>query len=131
MIFHLHKMAIHRRIKSFHKNTEDICISINKENSKIMSIQITYKGGVYEINGLLNSQNGESLKNHLAILMDHSKGMVLSLNKVLDIDANAAKIITAMYRKAWLNDKLFYIIGMKNKKVNKVFVDLNFDEILL
>jgi hypothetical protein len=30
-----------------------------------MAIQITYDGGVYEIKGLLNSQNSVYLENHL------------------------------------------------------------------
>lgn len=109
-------MAIHRMITKFHVNTPDICISINKQNSKNMSIQITYDGGVYEINGLLNAQNGESLKNHFEVLMNHSKGIVLSLNKVLEIYANAVNIISDLYKKAWISDKLFYIIVAKTRE---------------
>ena len=60
-----------------------------------MSVQITYFGGVYEISGLLNTQNGESLKNHFENLMDHSKGIVLSLNKIIDIDASSVNIIAS------------------------------------
>jgi anti-anti-sigma regulatory factor len=114
-----------------HKNTADICNSINKQNIKIMAIQITYDGGVYEIKGLLNSQNGESLKNHLESVLNHSKGVVLSLNKVLDMDVNAANIIWDLYRKAFVSDKLFYIIGSENQKVKELFITLNFYDILL
>lgn len=96
-----------------------------------MAIQIKYDGGVYEINGLLNSQNVESLKNHFEALIEHSKGMVLSLNKVLDIDSNAVNIIASLHKKAWLNDKMFYIIGMENRKVNEQFTSLDLNNILL
>jgi len=95
-----------------------------------MAIQIQYDGGVYEINGLLNSQNGASLKNHFENLMDHSKGIVLSLNKVLDIDCNSVNIISALQKRAQISNKMFYIIGMKNKKVNALFTSLNLNEIL-
>jgi len=96
-----------------------------------MAIQINYDAGVYEINGLLNSQNGDSLQNHFENLMDHSKGIVLPLNTVLDIDSNAVNIIALLHRKAWLSDKMFYIIGMRNRKVNEFFTALNINEILL
>ncbi|QIH39224.1 hypothetical protein DR871_005695 [Flavobacterium petrolei] len=96
-----------------------------------MAIQITYNGGVYEINGLLNSQNGESLKNHFETLMIHSNAMVLSLNKVLDIDCNAANILSDLHKKADLCDILFYIIGRENKKVQELFNVLNYHDILL
>lgn len=96
-----------------------------------MSIEITYNAGVYEVNGLLNSQNGESLKNHLKVLMDHSQGVVLSLNKVVDIDIYVANIIMDLSRKAELTDKLFYVIGRENQKVQELFSRVNCNDILL
>lgn len=96
-----------------------------------MAIQIKYDGGVYEINGLLNSQNGESLKNHFEALIENSKGIVLSLNRVLDIDNHSINILVSLQKRAWLSDKMFYIIGMGNKKVNEQFSALNLDGILL
>lgn len=96
-----------------------------------MAIQIKYDGGVYEIKGLLNAQNGESLRSHLEVIMQQSKGLVLSLNKVLDLDSNAVTIISELHRKASLSDTLFYIIGRQNKKVNELFCALNYNDILL
>lgn len=96
-----------------------------------MAIQIKYEAGVYEINGLLNSQNGESLKNHFEVLIENSKGIVLSLNKVMDIDRNLINIIASLQKRAWLSDKMFFIIGSENKKVNEQFSALNLDGILL
>ena len=96
-----------------------------------MAIQINYDSGVYEINGLLNSQNGASLQNHFETLMDHSKGIVLSLNKVVDIDASAANSIAALQKRAQIANKMFFIIGMKNSKVNALFTALSLNEILL
>ena len=96
-----------------------------------MAIQINYDGGVYEINGLLNSQNGASLKNHFENLMDHSKGIVLSLNKIIDIDASSVNIIASLQKRAQIADKMFFIIGMNNNKVKSLFTTLNLNEILL
>jgi anti-anti-sigma regulatory factor len=96
-----------------------------------MALQITYNAGVYEINGMLISKNGNTVKSHIEALMAHSKGIVLSLNKVLDIDGEAVKSIMALYEKAWGNDKMFYIIGMKNKRVSEKFSSLSLNDILL
>jgi anti-anti-sigma regulatory factor len=131
VIFHLQQMAIRRRILKLHTNTADIYISINKQNSKLMSVQIKYFGGVYEISGLLNTQNGESLKNYFEALMNHSKGMVLSLNKVVDIDSSSVNVILYLYRRAEKSSTLFYIIGKENQKVKKLFSALNNHDILL
>ena len=51
--------------------------------------------------------------------MKNSGGIVLSLNKVDDIDVNSANIILNLYRKAFVNDQLFYISGTKNEKLKK------------
>lgn len=96
-----------------------------------MSVQIKYDGGVYEIKGLLNAQNSESLRNNLEVIINQSKGLVLSLNKVLDIDTNAVNIISDLHRKASASDTLFYIIGRENQKVKELFTTLNYYDILL
>jgi anti-anti-sigma regulatory factor len=96
-----------------------------------MAIQITYNAGVYEINGMLIAQNDNVLKSHIEALLDYSRGIVLSLNKVLEIDIEAVKSIAALYEKAQRNDKMFYIIGMKNKIVSERFSSLNLNDILL
>jgi hypothetical protein len=75
-----------------------------------MAIQIKYQAGVYEIKGLLNSQNIESLNNHQELLIEHSTGIVLSLNKLVDIDSNAVNETVCLQNKYWLSDKMFYII---------------------
>ena len=96
-----------------------------------MALQIMYNAGVYEINGMLISKNGNALKNHIEALMNCSKGIVLSLNKVLEIDREAVRNIASLYEKAWGNDKMFYVIGTKNKKVSEQFASLNLNDILL
>jgi anti-anti-sigma regulatory factor len=97
----------------------------------MMALQITYRAGVYEIKGMLISKNDNTLKSHIEALMECSKGIVLSLNKVLEIDVEAVKSLMSLYEKARRNDKMFYIIGMKNKKVSDKFSSLNLNDILL
>ncbi|UQD55850.1 hypothetical protein [Flavobacterium sp. K5-23] len=96
-----------------------------------MSIQIQYNAGVYEINGLLNSQNCVYLKNHFEILMKNSRGVVLSLDKIVDIDCYSVNSIVSMCKKAFVDNKSFYIIGSKNKKVFEQFSALQLNDFLL
>lgn len=86
-----------------------------------MALQITKTAGIYEINGELNSQNVVSLNNHFNALIDHSKMITLSLNKLNCIDKSAVSAIATLYRKATSNNKIFYIIGQENEKVNLQF----------
>jgi len=96
-----------------------------------MAIKITYNGGVYEISGSLNSQNSDSLMIHIETLMKHSRGVIITLNKVIGMDTYAVKRITDFYNKAVSSDQLFYIIGRENTKVNEQFLALNSSDILL
>lgn len=96
-----------------------------------MAIQITYDGGVYQIKGLLNSQNSVYLENHLNTLMVDSSGIVLSLEKVTAIDQYATRSVVALQIKAQEKHKMFYIIGRKNKNVVDQFNALHHSNLLL
>jgi ABC-type transporter Mla MlaB component len=63
--------------------------------------------------------------------MNHSKGMVLSLNKVVDIDSSSVNVILYSHGRAVKSDTLFYIIGKKNNKVRMLFKVLNYYDTLL
>ncbi|MFN7098916.1 MAG: hypothetical protein ACK4M4_00905 [Flavobacterium sp.] len=96
-----------------------------------MEVQINYVAGVYEVKGLLNSQNCVHLENHLLELLTRNTGLVLSLEKVIEMDCYAAKGVLAIYEQAILNDKSLYIIGYKNKSVLNQFSLLQKNEVLL
>jgi len=86
-----------------------------------MALQITNNAGIYEINGDLNAQNVLSLNNHFEILLERSKIITLSLNKLVDIDKTAVKAIDVLYKKAMSHNKVFYIIGQENTKIRTQF----------
>jgi ABC-type transporter Mla MlaB component len=86
-----------------------------------MALQITNNAGIYEINGDLNAQNVLSLNNHFEILLERSKIITLSLNKLVDIDKTAVKAIAVLYKKAMSHNKVFYIIGQENPKISTQF----------
>lgn len=86
-----------------------------------MAIQINENLGVIEINGILNSQNSNSLKNYLEALINQSSFIMLSLNNIHDIDKCAFNAIISLYKKALSKNKVFYIIGKENQKVVDLF----------
>ncbi|WP_298223986.1 STAS domain-containing protein [Flavobacterium sp.] len=86
-----------------------------------MALQITNNAGIFEINGDLNSQNVLSLNNHFEALLERSKMITLSLNKLVDIDTSAVSAIASLYKKAMSSNKIFYIIGQENQKISDRF----------
>lgn len=86
-----------------------------------MALQITNNAGIYEINGNLNSQNVLSLNNHFETLLERTKMITLSLNNLIDIDTTAVSAIASLYKKAMSHNKVFYIIGQDNSKINAEF----------
>jgi hypothetical protein len=69
------------------EDTKKIFVAVVQINIFKMAIQITYNAGVYEINGMLISKT-TVLKCRDFELLE----VVLSLNKVLEIDIEAVKV---------------------------------------
>ncbi|VXB21509.1 conserved hypothetical protein [Flavobacterium sp. 9AF] len=86
-----------------------------------MALKITNNSGIYEINGLLNAQNAESMKSYFEALIDNNKPVTLSLDKIKDIDKQAVNCLGCLYKKAMSKNQFFYIIGSENKKVRDLF----------
>lgn len=86
-----------------------------------MALQITNNAGIFEINGELNAQNIFSLNNHFKALLEGSKMITLSLNKLMDIDKTAVSTIASLYKRAMASNKVFYIIGQENKRISEQF----------
>ena len=96
-----------------------------------MALQITYNSGVYEIKGLLSSENSVYLENHLNSLLSTSNGIVVSFEKVEAMDVYTTRNVLAIYEKALMDDKSFFIIGRKNKCILECFAALNSNYLLL
>lgn len=95
-----------------------------------MALQITNTAGIFELNGDLNSQNLSSLNNHFNALLDCSKMITLSLNKLNNIDKCAVNAIASLYQNAMSRNKVFYILGQENSIVNNQFQSANLNYIL-
>ncbi|WP_445711573.1 STAS domain-containing protein [Flavobacterium sp.] len=95
-----------------------------------MALQIKYNLGVFEINGSLNSQNTKSFRKHFETLIEQSRSITISLDEIKEMDNAAVNAIAYLYKKATESNKIFYIIGKQNQKVNSVFSEENLNYIL-
>lgn len=95
-----------------------------------MALQITQNAGILEINGKLNAQNANSLKNYIEALIQTANFIVVSLNNVSEIDYSSFNIIVNLYQKAFEKNKVFYILPEENKKVIDLFKSKNLDYML-
>ena len=96
-----------------------------------MALKTNYNSGVYEIKGLLNSQNSVYLENHMNAIILNKTGIVISLEKIKSIDTYTINRVVLLQEKILLSDKSFFIIGKKNKIVNDQFEASHHCNILL
>lgn len=61
------------------------------------------------------------MKNYFESLMENTKTITISLDKIKDIDIEAVKCLGSLYKKAISNNKVIYVIGSENKKVRTLF----------
>lgn len=91
-----------------------------------MALQITNNHGIFEINGSLMNKNTLSLESHFRQLMNHNERIVISLEKVKNIDTYGVRVLTNLYKNAIKSNKVFYIIGKENNKVKNAFGKVNY-----
>ena len=51
-----------------------------------MALTITKQSGIYEIDGVLNSQNISAIKNYFELIIEKSAYIKMSLNKIIDLE---------------------------------------------
>ena len=86
-----------------------------------MALKIKENAGVLEINGTLNAQNANSLKNYFEALIEQSNFIIISLNNVIDMDKSGFDIIINLHKKALAKNKVFYMLSEENQKVTNLF----------
>ncbi len=91
-----------------------------------MALKITNNYGVFEINGSIIAENAKSLQHHFEQLLFTSDSVILSVDNVKKIDASGVSALTNLYKRAMKSNKIFYIIGKENKKVQKAFGKVNY-----
>ncbi|WP_378186551.1 STAS domain-containing protein [Aquimarina sp. W85] len=86
-----------------------------------MALSITNTQGIFEINGSLLATNVNCFESHFTQLLKTTEKVIVSLDKLHDIDAYAAQIVTKLYKKAIQSNKIFSVIGKQNNAVQEVF----------
>tara|TARA_B110001450_G_scaffold254602_1_gene280314 strand:+ start:1765 stop:2064 length:300 start_codon:yes stop_codon:yes gene_type:complete len=82
-------------------------------------LQIKCTQGITEIIGSLETVNSKSLKKHFEYLFKTEERIILSLDKLINIDNSGINCIINLYKKASKNNIIFYVIGKTNKKISK------------
>ena len=91
-----------------------------------MALHITSNQGVFELNGNIVGKNAISLQHHFEHLLFTKDMVVLSVDHVKKIDSYGIQVLTSLYRRAMKNNKIFYIIGTENKRLQKAFGKVNY-----
>ena len=86
-----------------------------------MALTITKQSGIYEIDGVLNSQNISAIKNYFELIIEKSAYIKMSLNKIIDLDFIGVQFIASLYIKAVEKNKVFFIVGVNNKEIVQLF----------
>lgn len=81
-------------------------------------LQINYNQGIYEVNGKLVNENSNNLKNYFKALLSTKNDIIINLDKLSNIDHSGIKAIHDIYKNAIRNNKILYVVGKTNAKIN-------------
>jgi len=91
-----------------------------------MALKITNNHGIFEINGKLINKNALSLQHHFRQLLNQSEKVVVSLEKVRQIDTYGVRVLTNLHKTAMKNNKIFCVIGGDQENIRQAFGSVNY-----
>lgn len=95
-----------------------------------MALEIKENRGIFEIIGRITSQNVNALRVYFNSVMELNDSIVISIEKVLEMDSSAAHFFETLYKEAALNNKVVSIVGRENEEVTKIMAATKTDYIL-
>lgn len=95
-----------------------------------MALEIKENRGFFEIIGKVTSQNINVLRAYFDSVLEQNDSIVISIEKVVEMDSSAAHLFEALYKEAPSNKKVVSIIGRQNKEISKIMEATNTDYIL-
>ena len=95
-----------------------------------MALEIKENRGLFEIIGRVTSQNVNVLRAYFDSVLEQNDSIVISIEKVVEMDSSAAHLFEALYKEAPSNKKVVSIIGRQNKEISKIMEATNTDYIL-
>ena len=67
-----------------------------------------------------------SLQQHFRQLLNQSEKVVISLEKVKQIDTYGVRVLTNLHKMAMKNNKIFCVIGGDQKNIRQAFGSANY-----
>lgn len=95
-----------------------------------MALEIKENRGFFEIIGRVTSQNVNVLRAYFDSVLEQNDSIVISIEKVVEMDSSAAHLFEALYKEAPSNKKVVSIIGRQNREISKIMEATNTDYIL-
>ncbi|UOY08114.1 STAS domain-containing protein [Muricauda sp. SCSIO 64092] len=95
-----------------------------------MALEIKENRGFFEVIGRVTSQNVNVLRAYFDSVLEQNDSIVISIEKVVEMDSSAAHLFEALYKEAPSNKKVVSIIGRQNKEISKIMEATNTDYIL-
>lgn len=95
-----------------------------------MALEIKESRGFFEIVGRITSQNVTALKVYFDSVLELNDHIVISIEKVHEMDSSAALFFESLYRETAGKNKVVTIVGRQNDGVFKVMEATKTDYIL-
>lgn len=85
-----------------------------------MATEIKEENGMIRVIGPINSTNTKDLRNHLEKILLFGKGLILNIDKVIQIDASGAYMLESLYKKARNENVSMSILGLADNSIVQV-----------
>ncbi len=85
-----------------------------------MALEIKENGGFFEIIGRVTAQNVTALRVYFNAVLERNDTMVISVEKVKEMDPSVALFFESLYRDAAKQNKVLTIIGRQNDEVSRI-----------
>ena len=95
-----------------------------------MALEIQENRGLFEISGRITSQNVGALKVYFDSIFETQDIIVVSIEKVEEMDASAALFFEKLYKDVASQHKVLSIVGKQNKDIAAVMNATGTDYIL-
>jgi anti-anti-sigma regulatory factor len=86
-----------------------------------MALTISQQDNTITLEGSLNANTINNFKNHFGYILKTQQGITVNLDKVIEIDINGINEFKAMYKKAILNQNMFFVIGKGSDSIYEDF----------
>ncbi|WP_435415304.1 hypothetical protein [Polaribacter aestuariivivens] len=90
-----------------------------------MSLQISEQNGTFHLNGKLNASTLNFFNTYFEYNLSQEKSIVVNIDKVIEIDKNGVEAFRNFTKNAFLNQKVFQIVGNGCKEIYDDFNQTN------